>query len=309
MTAGRSPLPGKGDDDGRTSRHRDTAVIVELLAENAAIRGRLETLEDAAGGGAAAAAVEYGAAIAAGLRDGFENGDLHLYLQPIVGADRSVLGFEALVRWEGEDRVLVPPADFVPVAEYTGLIVDIDAWMLEEVCRLLASWSKNERSRELFIAVNVSEQQLRSGCFAEQVRSALARHGVRPQLLGLEVLENMIQRDIARTIEALNELRADGHEISLDDFGVGYSSLGRLKRLPVQNIKIDRSFVEDVAEDPLDVAIVEAIVHIARAIGMSATAEGVETEEQFARLQSLGVDRYQGFLFGRPGPVEAVRFC
>ncbi|MCB1274189.1 MAG: EAL domain-containing protein [Leucobacter sp.] len=240
-----------------------------------------------------------------GLREGLGTGSLRLYLQPIVDAARDVLGYEALVRWERADRELVLPEAFVPLAEHTGLIVEIDAWILEEVCALLADWARDARTHDLFIAVNASGRQFASEGFAEFVRSTVRRYGVRPERLAFEVTETMAQHDIGLTAETLAALEADGHEVVLDDFGMGYSSLGQFTQLPVQGLKIDRGFVADAAEGRAS-AVIAAIVGMAHAIGASATAEGVENEEQFACLERLGVDRYQGFLFGRPEPAASA---
>lgn len=243
------------------------------------------------------------------LRRGVECGDLRLYMQPIVGPEAGVLGFEGLLRWEDATRGLVRPDQFIPLAESTGMIVEIGAWVLDEACRTLAEWAGHERTRDWFVAVNVSEQQLRQTDFADTVRGALRRHGARPELLKLEVTETMIHRDVDRTVAVLRELRAEQIEISLDDFGVGYSSLEYLKWLPVQNLKIDRTFIATVVEDPLDAAMVQAMVNLAHVMGINVVAEGVETEAQFAKLREYGVDRFQGFLFGKPEPstIEGFR--
>lgn len=242
------------------------------------------------------------------LRRGIERGDLRLYLQPIVCSDRSVGGFEALLRWQDPRRGLVLPGDFVPLAESTGLIVDIGAWVLDQACRTLADWAEDERTRDWFISVNVSEQQLRQRDFPETVRSALRRSGARAELLKLEVTETMIHRDVGRTVAMLHELRADKVEISLDDFGVGYSSLGYLKWLPVQTLKIDRTFITNVVNDPIDSAMVRAMVDMAHVMGVKVVAEGIETPAQFAKLKDFGADRFQGFLFGRPAPIRVEEF-
>lgn len=239
------------------------------------------------------------------LRHSLEDGNMRVHYQPIVDADRHIQGYEALVRWDDPVRGLVQPDDFVPLTESTGLIVEIGAWVLEEACRTLAGWSRNDETAGLFVAVNVSEQQLRQPDFAETVREALRRTGARPELLKLEVTETMIHSDVDRTVAVLQDLRTDDIEISLDDFGVGYSSLSYLKWLPVQNLKIDRTFVMNLVEDPLDAAMVEAIIALGHVMGVSVVAEGVETEEQFARLREFGADRFQGFLFGRPGELAA----
>ncbi len=229
---------------------------------------------------------------------------LRLHLQPVVTADRQVIGYEALVRWADEKRGLLAPADFIPLAERTGLIIEIGDWVLDEACRILAAWARCAETRERTISVNVSERQLRSGVLVESVRAALLRHGAPPERLKLEVTESELHSDLERSVQILAELRAEHVQISLDDFGTGYSSLSHLNRLPVQQLKIDRSFVTEITGGITNMAIVAAIVHLARLMRLSVVAEGVETEEQFDALVSLGVDAFQGFLFGHPAPLE-----
>lgn len=239
------------------------------------------------------------------LRHSLEDGHLRLYMQPIVRSDRTIVGYEALLRWEDPNRGLVQPDDFIPLAESTGLIVEIGAWVIEEACRTLVEWSTDESRKNLVIAVNVSEQQLRQDDFVETVLGALRRTGARPELLKLEVTETMIHSDVDRTVAALQELRDKNVKIALDDFGVGYSSLGYLKWLPVQTLKIDRTFIMNIVEDEIDAAMVRAIVGLGHRMGVQIVAEGVETEEQFALLSDFGADLFQGYLFGRPAPLTA----
>lgn len=239
------------------------------------------------------------------LRHAIEEGNLRLYLQPIVNGDAALVGYEALLRWEDPIRGLVQPCDFIPLAESTGLIVEMGAWVIDEACRILAEWAEREETRDLFLSINVSEQQLRQDNFVETVLDALGATGARPELLKLEVTETMIHSDVERTVAALQELRDRHVHVALDDFGVGYSSLGYLKWLPVQTLKIDRTFIMNIVEDPIDASMVKAIIHLAHIMGVVIVAEGVETEAQFAKLRSYGADLFQGYYFGRPAPLTA----
>lgn len=238
------------------------------------------------------------------LRRGIEHGELRLFSQPIVDRDRRVIGEEGLIRWLSPERGLVPPGDFIPLAEQTGIIVEIGEWVLEEACRVLAAWKDDPERQHLTFSVNLSERQLRVEDFAERVRAIIARHGVTPGSLKFELTESVLHTDLDRTIRLLSLLRAEGVLSSLDDFGTGYSSLSYLRHLPVQQLKIDRSFVSAVVDDEPATAIARTIVQLGRTFELQVVAEGVETEEQFERLRDLGVDAFQGFLFARPRPVD-----
>jgi len=234
------------------------------------------------------------------LRRGIAEGALCLYLQPIVDANRRVVSYEGLVRWMDGKRGLVSPAEFIPLAERTGLIEDIGAWVLEEACRILAEWKRDPETRDLRLAINVSERQLHRADFADVVGRALARNGAPADKLRIELTESTLQSNIAQAISTLQALHEQKVLVALDDFGTGYSSLSYLRQLPVQQLKIDRSFVKEIATDPLDSELVRSIVHLAHYMGLSVVAEGVEEEAQFATLRDLGIDAFQGFLFGRP---------
>ena len=234
------------------------------------------------------------------LRRGIADDALCLYLQPIVDARRRIVSYEGLVRWMDGKRGLVPPAEFIPLAERTGLIEDIGAWVLEEACRTLSAWKRDPETRDLRLAINVSERQLHRADFADVVGRALARNGAPADKLRIELTESTLQSNIAQGISTLQALHEQKVLVALDDFGTGYSSLSYLRQLPVQQLKIDRSFVKEIATDPLDSELVRSIVHIAHYMGLSVVAEGVENEAQFAVLKSLGIDAFQGFLFGRP---------
>lgn len=240
------------------------------------------------------------------LRRGIGRGELRLYFQPIVDGERRVIGAEGLIRWQSPERGLVPPNDFIPLAEQTGIIVEIGEWVIEEACKVLAKWRDDPQSRELTFAVNLSERQLHVEQFGEQVRSIIARHGVEPGRLKLELTESALHTDLDRTIKLLSMLQAEGVASSLDDFGTGFSSLSYLQRLPVQQLKIDRSFVSAMDKGSPTSSIVQTIVQLGRTFGLQVVAEGVETEAQFELLRELGVDAFQGYLFGRPRPVDEL---
>lgn len=238
------------------------------------------------------------------LRRGIEQGELRLFAQPIVDRDRRVIGEEGLIRWISPARGLVLPDAFIPLAEQTGLIIEIGDWVLEEACRVLTSWKNDPARRGLTFSINLSERQLRADDFAERVHRILAGYDISPGLLKFELTESVLHTDLDRTIRMLGLLRAEGVLASLDDFGTGYSSLSYLRRLPVQQLKIDRSFVSSVVDDAHTAAITETIVQLGRTFGLQVVAEGVETEEQFQALCELGVDAFQGYLFARPRPVS-----
>jgi len=238
------------------------------------------------------------------MRRGIAQGEMALFLQPIVDASRAKVGLEALVRWQDPSRGLVMPDDFIPLAERTGLIIEIGTWVLDEACRILAGLGRDPSTEHLIMSVNVSELQLRTPCFVETVLDAVHRHGVRPERLKLEVTESMVHADFEHTVEKLERLRSEKIEIALDDFGEGYSSLSALRNLPVRLLKIDRSLVADVVEDRRCAAMVSTVVDMAHQLDLVVVAEGVETEEQFDVLQRFSVDNYQGYLFGRPAHVD-----
>ncbi len=237
------------------------------------------------------------------LRHAIAHDELRLFLQPIVGAEGQIEGYEGLIRWEHPERGLVSPADFIPLAEQSGLIVDLGRWVLDEACRVLSEWSRTEGKRHLTLAVNVSERQLVPGVFAESVNETLRRHGAPADRLKLEVTESLMHDDIDRSIKVLDEIRRASVHVALDDFGTGYSSLNYLVELPVNQLKIDRSFIVPVTEPGSGPAVVRAIVELAHEMKLHVVAEGVETEAQFTALRELGVDSFQGYLFGRPAPL------
>jgi len=234
--------------------------------------------------------------------------DLHqfeLYYQIQVDDGGRPRGAEALVRWRAGGKMM-SPAQFVPLAEETGLILQLGSWVLEEACARLRAWQEAPGLRRLTLAVNVSAAQFHQPDFCEQVRGAVMRHAIDPRLLKLELTEGIVLKNVEVTAHSMKALRAMGVRISLDDFGTGYSSLQYLKRLPLSQLKIDQSFVRDLVNDGSDQAIVTTIIAMARSLGLDVIAEGVETAAQRDLLYRLGCRHYQGYLFGRPMPVAEL---
>ena len=250
------------------------------------------------------AAVDARAALETALRDALETQAFRLYYQVQVDQHGAVVGAEALIRWIGNDGQVVSPADFIPLAEETGLIVPLGQWVLDTACRQLAQWQRQPATRALVLAINVSARQFHQADFATQVRTALERHQVPPCRLKLELTESVILGDIETTIERMHQLRELGLRFALDDFGTGYSSLSYLKRLPFDQLKIDQSFIRDMLTDNTSNAIVRAILVMSDALGLEIVAEGVETAAHRAFLIEHGCQYCQGYLLGRPMPIE-----
>jgi diguanylate cyclase (GGDEF)-like protein len=239
------------------------------------------------------------------LRRAPERGELRALYQPIVRlADGSMVAAEALVRWNHPERGLLEASQFVPLAEETGIIVPVGGWMLTEACREAASWSGNGDAPS--VSVNLSARQLNRADLVDAVAKALAESGLNPDRLWLEITESVLMEDADATVVTLERLRALGVHLSVDDFGTGYSSLAYLRRFPVDALKVDRSFVAGLGQDPEDSAIVEAVVSMAHSLRLSVVAEGVETREQLNRLRDLGCELAQGFLFAAPVPPSAL---
>ena len=239
------------------------------------------------------------------LRRALENREFELHYQPLFDLrDRSITGFEALLRWNPPGGATIAPGDFISTAEESGLIVPIGDWVLREALRQATTWQA--AGRALFVAINVSANQLARPSFVEHLRRLIQETGIDPTLVELEVTESVIIEGAGEAREALDHIAALGVGIAIDDFGTGYSGLAYLKRLPIDTVKIDQSFVHDLTLDPDDAAIVTAIVAMARSLGVDVVAEGVETEEQLAELIRLGCYRAQGFLLARPMSAAAV---
>jgi diguanylate cyclase (GGDEF)-like protein/PAS domain S-box-containing protein len=238
------------------------------------------------------------------MREAVAEGQFVLYYQPVVNTERRTVGHEALVRWRHPQRGMVSPGEFIPVAEQTGLIMPIGQWVLRTACERLARWATNPATAELTIAVNLSARQLRHQEFVAEVLAILDQTGARAERLKLELTESLLLHDIEETIGKMQQLAQRGIRFALDDFGTGFSSLSYLKRLPLDQLKIDQSFVRDLLTDPNDAAIARTILQLAQSMDLEVVAEGVEQEGQRQFLQALGCKAFQGYLFGRPGPLE-----
>jgi len=246
--------------------------------------------------------------IGSALHRALERGEFELHYQPILELETGrVSGYEALVRWRHPARGLIPPGEFIELAEETGLIVPLGLWVLETACGQVAAWQAERPSpRRLAVSANVSPRQLAERSFSERLSRILSQSEIRPGSLWLEITESTLMQDTESTISVLRALRALDVHLAVDDFGTGYSSLSHLKRFPIEALKIDQAFVSGLARDPEDAAIVTGVVSLANALGLSTTAEGVETPEQLAELRTLGCERAQGHLFAEPRPAGAV---
>jgi diguanylate cyclase (GGDEF)-like protein len=237
------------------------------------------------------------------LRQAIKARQFLLYYQPLVARGR-LMGAEALIRWQHPTHGLVWPNDFIPLAEETGLILQLGDWVLEAACLQLAAWAGRKQSAHLTLAVNISALQFRQPGFVATVLTALERSGANPKNLKLELTESMLVENIEEVIAKMTELKSHGLSFALDDFGTGYSSLAYLKRLPLDQLKIDRAFVRDILVDVASGAIAQTIISLGRAMGLSVIAEGVENEGQRGFLAGLGCHAFQGFLFNPPLPLE-----
>ncbi|MBT9487109.1 MAG: EAL domain-containing protein [Rubrivivax sp.] len=252
------------------------------------------------------AAVCARAAMEAALRQAIEARQFLLHYQIQVTADGRVTGTEALLRWPDPRRGMVSPAEFIPLAEASGLILPLGQWVLQTACDELARWAHDPVRTQWVMAVNVSARQFHQTDFVHQVRQALQHSGADARRLKLELTEGMLVSNVEDVIAKMNALRGIGLGFSLDDFGTGYSSLAYLKRLPLCQLKIDQAFVRDILVDTNDAAIAKMIIALAGSMGLTVIAEGVETEAQRAFLAELGCQHYQGYLFGRPVAADAL---
>ncbi|MCJ2035739.1 putative bifunctional diguanylate cyclase/phosphodiesterase [Methylobacterium sp. J-068] len=294
VSIGVARLPQDGTDPDRLLRNADLALYgAKGAGRNTHCCFTLEI----------EAEIQARRALEQDLRAAFATGGLEIYYQPVLlAASGRLTGFEALLRWRHPDRGFISPAEFVPMAEETGLIVPIGEWVLRTACAEAATWPLPLR-----VAVNLSPVQFRNRGLAGTVKRVLAETGLAPDRLELEITETVLLAENAANLAALHQLRALGARIAMDDFGTGYSSLGYLRSFPFDRIKIDRSFVSEMETHPEAAAIVRAIVDLGASLGILTTAEGIETEGQFQRLRAAGCDEVQGFLFGRPMPVERTR--
>jgi len=242
-------------------------------------------------------------AIEADIRKGITAGEFVLHYQPQVDAQGRICAYEALARWHHPQRGLVPPMEFIGVAENAGLILPLGEWLLNAACRQLVTWADHADMAHRTVAINVSARQFRQPHFVESVQSALSTTGAAPNRLELELTESLLVDDVSSVVAKMNALKSVGVRLSLDDFGTGYSSLSMLKRLPLDQLKIDQTFVRDLLTDPQDASIVRAIVAMGQSLNLQVIAEGVETQAQRDALLALGCTYFQGYLFGRPAPV------
>ena len=223
-----------------------------------------------------------------------------LYYQPLIDIDDKVIGAEALIRWQHPTRGLLPPSEFIPVAEENGMITRIGLWVLHQACSQLAKWAEEPMFAGLTISINVSARQFREGGFVREVTSAVRQAGIDPGLLKLELTESQLAVSMQEIISSMVELSNLGLRFSLDDFGTGYSSMAYLKLLPLDQLKIDKSFIRDLLADPNDAAIASIIVALSQSLGLSTVAEGVETSEQKRALVNMGCTLFQGYFFSVP---------
>jgi EAL domain-containing protein (putative c-di-GMP-specific phosphodiesterase class I) len=248
------------------------------------------------------AAIQHRRSIESGLRQALARNELRLVYQPLVGLrENRVTCLEALLRWDHAERGPISPTEFIPVAEETGLIVPIGEWVLREACRAAMAWPTDAR-----VAVNLSPVQFKNHRLFETVQAALRETRLPPTRLELEITESLLLAENEPTLQTLHRLRALGIRISMDDFGTGYSSLSYLRSFPFDKIKIDRSFMGDLAAKGDSLAIIKAVIGLGHSLGMSTTAEGVETEEQLNAVREQGCNEVQGFYFSPPLPPAEV---
>jgi diguanylate cyclase (GGDEF)-like protein/PAS domain S-box-containing protein len=241
------------------------------------------------------------------LRKAAEMNELQLFYQPLVDETLSVVGVEALLRWEHPKWGMISPAEFIPVAEKNGMIYGLGQWVLKKACQQLAEWACCPSTANLTIAINVSAREIRHMNFVSLVLEALQQAGANPERLKLEITESVLLNDLEETIQKMNALRQHGVKFALDDFGTGYSSLSYLKKLPLDQLKVDQSFVRNVKVDHRDAAIVRTILSLAAILNLQVVAEGVETADQFDLLRNYGCSIFQGYLFGRPMSIDELR--
>lgn len=284
-----------GNSSEELLKHADIAMYQAKEAGRNALVFFNEKMQDV---------IEARTSIEADLREALEKQQFQLYYQIQVDSSHRSFGAEALIRWIHPKRGLVSPADFIPLAEESGLILPIGQWVLEMACVRLKAWQQDSVTRDLVLAINISPMQFSQADFVAQVQMLVQRHAINPTRLKLEITESLLLKNVKNAITTMNELKEIGVRFALDDFGTGYSSLQYLKRLPIDQLKIDQSFVRDIATDTGDIAIVRAIIAMAHSLDLDVIAEGVETKEQRQFLLDSNCSSYQGYLFGKPEPIE-----
>lgn len=241
------------------------------------------------------------------LRDALKLGQFEIFFQLIVDQSGKTVAQEALLRWRHPTRGLVPPNDFIPSLERTGLILSVGHWVIEQACIMLSQWRTDPVRRDWSLAVNVSPKQLQHPSFVDEVSALLREHRVGNGNLKLEITESTLQENLKKSTEKMRVLIEQGISFAIDDFGTGYSSLSLLRNLPIQILKIDRSFVRQIDHDEKDAAIAQSIVSLANSMGLQVVAEGVETDSQYMALKLLGCQMFQGYLFGKPQPLDSMQ--
>ena len=250
--------------------------------------------------------VSHRVGLEADLRQALSRQEFLLHYQPLADIGGAMTGVEALARWQHPQRGMVSPAEFIPVAEDTGVILALGNWVMTTACTLLAEWAAQPGTAHLTMAVNVSAHQFHRPDFVASVRAVLAATGANPQRLKLELTESLLVRDVEGTISKMLALKQAGVGFSLDDFGTGYSSLSYLHRLPLNQLKIDQSFIRDAVHGRHGAVIAHTILALGRALNLSVLAEGVETQEQLDFIVDAGCQAYQGYLYSRPLPADAL---
>ena len=288
---------GQGQTVEDVVKHADLAMYAAKTAGRNSIRFFDPRMQ---------AAVTARATLENDLRTAVEQGQFTLHYQTQVGCGTRVVGAEALIRWNHPTRGMVSPFEFIPLAEETGLILPMGLWVLQTACAQLRRWQDHPATAELQLAVNVSARQFHQDDFIEQVVTALRQTGARPDRLKLELTESLALDNVDDTIAKMNTLRALGLGFSMDDFGTGQSSLSYLTQLPLDQLKIDQSFVRNIGIQHTDALIVQTIIGMAQSLGIDVIAEGVETEAQRAFLERHGCTLWQGYLFSRPVPIEVL---
>ncbi len=240
----------------------------------------------------------------AGMREALHKQEFRLYYQMQIDHAGRILGAEVLLRWIHPQRGLISPLEFIPLAEETGLILPIGQWALETACKQIKTWEAEAHTRDLQVAVNVSARQFHQPDFVAQVNEVLKQSAIDPSRLKLELTESMVLGDVADTIAKMHALKLIGVRFAMDDFGTGYSSLAYLSQLPLDQLKIDQSFVRNIGTKSTDAAIIQTIIGMAKNLGMEVIAEGVETQAQRDFLEGAGCRLYQGYLFSQPVPLD-----